>query len=449
MAKTLQDIRLQLQRGEVTSEQLVEEALASALSSEGQGGKTFIKVYDNQAMVQAKAIDQVRKSGVELHPLAGIPISIKDLFDVAGEITLSGSIVRRKSVPAKSDAHIVSKLRAAGAILIGRTNMTEFAFSGLGINPHYGTPLNPWDRKTGRIPGGSSSGAAISVTDKMAAAAIGTDTGGSVRIPSALCGLTGFKPTAVRVSKEGAFPLSTTLDSIGPLANSVSCCSILDQTMRGAAVNKLPDIAVDGLTLAIPQTIVLDDMDRTVATKFENVVKRLSESGVRIVEHPCSILSQIPLANSKGGFAAVEAFHTLRDLLEKDESNFDPRVAVRVRRGAEMLGVEYLELLDATANIRKEADEITRNYDALIMPTVPTIAPILDHLEKSDTAYHENNLLMLRNCSFGNFLDRCAISLPIHQLGEAPVGMMVMGNTGEDKKLLEVANSIEKVVLNV
>ena len=449
MAKTLQDTRIQLQRGEVTSERLVAEALASASSAEGQGDKVFIKVYEEQAMVQAKAIDQVRKSGVELHPLCGIPISIKDLFDVAGEITLSGSIVRKKSVPANSDAHIVTKLRAAGAILIGRTNMTEFAFSGLGINPHYGTPLNPWDRKTGRIPGGSSSGAAISVTDKMAAAAIGTDTGGSVRIPSALCGLTGFKPTAVRVSKEGAFPLSTTLDSIGPLANSVSCCSILDQTMRGAAVNTLPDIAVDGLTLAIPQTIVLDDMDRTVAAKFENAVKRLSESGVRIVEHPCSIFSQIPLANSKGGFAAVEAFHTLRDLLEKDESNFDPRVAVRVRRGAEMLGVEYLELLDATVNIRKEADEVTRNYDALIMPTVPIIAPILDHLEKSDTAYHEANLLMLRNCSFGNFLDRCAISLPIHQFGEAPVGMMVMGNTGEDKKLLEVANSIEKVLLNV
>ena len=449
MAKTLQGIRLQLQRGEVTSEQLVGEALASAVSSEGQGGKTFIKVYEDQAMIQAKTIDQVRKSGVELHPLAGIPISIKDLFDVAGEITLSGSIVRRNSVPAKSDAHIVAKLRAAGAILIGRTNMTEFAFSGLGINPHYGTPLNPWDRKTGRIPGGSSSGAAISVTDNMAAAAIGTDTGGSVRIPSALCGLTGFKPTAVRVSREGTFPLSTTLDSIGPLANSVSCCSILDQTMRGAAVNALLDKPVDGLTLAIPQTIVLDDMDRTVATKFENVIKRLSGSGVRIVEHPCSILSQIPLANSKGGFAAVEAFHTLRDLLEKDESSFDPRVAVRVRRGAEMSGVEYLELLDATVNIRKEADEITRNYDALIMPTVPTIAPILDHLEKSDTAYHEANLLMLRNCSFGNFLNRCAISLPIQQPGEAPVGMMVMGNTGEDEKLLEVANCIEKVVLNV
>ena len=223
-------------------------------------------------MVQAKAIDQVRKSGVELHPLAGIPISIKDLFDVAGEITLSGSIVRRKSIPAKYDAHIVSKLRAAGAILIGRTNMTEFAFSGLGINPHYGTPLNPWDRKMGRIPGGSSSGAAISVIDNMAAAAIGTDTGGSVRIPSALCGLTGFKPTAVRVSKEGAFPLSTTLILLAHLQIASHAAQFWIRPC-GAAVNALLDKPVDSLTLAIPQTIVLDDMDRTVAEKFENIVK--------------------------------------------------------------------------------------------------------------------------------------------------------------------------------
>ena len=253
---------------------------------------------------------------MELHPLAGIPISIKDLFDVAGEVTLSGSIVRKKSDVARSDAYIVSMLRAAGAIIIGRTNMTEFAFSGLGINPHYGTPLNPWDRKIGRIPGGSSSGAAVSVTDNMAAAAIGTDTGGSVRIPSALCGLTGFKPTAARVPTKGAFPLSTTLDSIGPLANSVACCALLDQTMRGAPVRALLDKPIGDLTLAIPQTIVLDDMDGSVAAAFENVLKMLSKFGVRIVEHSFSVFSKIPMANSKGGFAAVEAFHTLRHLLD-------------------------------------------------------------------------------------------------------------------------------------
>ena len=446
MVKTLQDTRMQLQRGEATSQDLVSEALAALNSPEGQGDKTFIRVYEKEAILQAEAIDKVRKSGVELHPLAGIPISIKDLFDVAGEVTLSGSIVRKKSDVARSDAYIVSMLRAAGAIIIGRTNMTEFAFSGLGINPHYGTPLNPWDRKIGRIPGGSSSGAAVSVTDNMAAAAIGTDTGGSVRIPSALCGLTGFKPTAARVPTKGAFPLSTTLDSIGPLANSVACCALLDQTMRGAPVQVLLDKPIGDLTLAIPQTIVLDDMDRSVVVAFENVVKMLSKFGVRIVEHSFSVFSKIPMANSKGGFAAVEAFHTLRHLLETDEPNFDPRVAVRVKRGAEMLGVDYLELLNTTAHIRKEADKITRNYDAVIMPTVPTIAPILDNLETSDELYHETNLLMLRNCSFGNFLNRCAISLPIHKAGEPPVGLMIMGNTGEDEKLLEIANSIEKVI---
>ena len=446
MVKTLQDTRMQLQRGEATSQDLVSEALAALNSPEGQGDKTFIRVYEKEAILQAEAIDKVRKSGVELHPLAGIPISIKDLFDVAGEVTLSGSIVRKKSDVARSDAYIVSMLRAAGAIIIGRTNMTEFAFSGLGINPHYGTPLNPWDRKIGRIPGGSSSGAAVSVTDNMAAAAIGTDTGGSVRIPSALCGLTGFKPTAARVPTKGAFPLSTTLDSIGPLANSVACCALLDQTMRGAPVQVLLDKPIGDLTLAIPQTIVLDDMDGSVAAAFENVLKMLSKFGVRIVEHSFSVFSKIPMANSKGGFAAVEAFHTLRLLLETDEPNFDPRVAVRVKRGAEMLGVDYLELLNNTAQIRKEADKITRNYDAVIMPTVPTIAPVLDNLETSDELYHETNLLMLRNCSFGNFLNRCAISLPIHKAGEPPVGLMIMGNTAEDEKLLEIANSIEKVI---
>ena len=446
MVKTLQDTRMQLQRGEATSQDLISEALAALNSPEGQGDKTFIRVYEKEAILQAEAIDKVRKSGVELHPLAGIPISIKDLFDVAGEVTLSGSIVRKKSDVARSDAYIVSMLRAAGAIIIGRTNMTEFAFSGLGINPHYGTPLNPWDRKIGRIPGGSSSGAAVSVTDNMAAAAIGTDTGGSVRIPSALCGLTGFKPTAARVSTKGAFPLSTTLDSIGPLANSVACCALLDQTMRGAPVQVLLDKPIGDLTLAIPQTIVLDDMDGSVAAAFENVLKMLSKFGVRIVEHSFSVFSKIPMANSKGGFAAVEAFHTLRLLLETDEPNFDPRVAVRVKRGAEMLGVDYLELLNNTAQIRKEADKITRNYDAVIMPTVPTIAPVLDNLETSDELYHETNLLMLRNCSFGNFLNRCAISLPIHKAGEPPVGLMIMGNTAEDEKLLEIANSIEKVI---
>jgi aspartyl-tRNA(Asn)/glutamyl-tRNA(Gln) amidotransferase subunit A len=443
MNKTLDEIKACLDLGKMSSYELVESALAAIDSKTGEGQKAFVKVYRDEARAQAIAIDKLRASGVDLSAIAGIPISVKDLFDVAGEITMAGSRVRKNSSPATENANIISKLRAAGAILIGRTNMTEFAFSGLGINPHYGTPLNPWDRNTGRIPGGSSSGAAVSVSDGMAVSGIGTDTGGSVRIPSALCGLTGFKPTASRVSTSGAFPLSTTLDSIGPLAKTVNCCSTLDQIMRGVPTKPIVQQPVETLTLAVPQTIVLDDMDMKVSKDFQRKLAQLSKLGATIIEIPFAVLSDIPKANANGGYAAIEAFVALRDLLEKEENSFDPRVAARIKRGAEMSAYDYIELMNSRRSICERANEITNNFDAVLMPTVPVVAPPLLELIKSDERYHEINLLMLRNCSFGNFLDRCAVSLPIHDPETAPVGLMVMGETGGDSKLLQVAKSIE------
>ena len=368
------------------------------------------------------------------------------MFDVAGEITTAGSLVRKMCAPAIQDADIVKKLRSAGAIVMGRTNMTEFAFSGLGINPHYGTPLNPWDRDKSRIPGGSSSGAAISVSDNMAVAGIGTDTGGSVRIPSALCGLTGFKPTAARVSTLGAFPLSTTLDSIGSLARSVECCAILDQIMRGEPVGLLRDRPLETLTLAVPQTIVFDGIDEKVANDFSRALVKISKLGAKIIDIPFTVLSDIPKANAKGGYAAVEAFATLRNLLKKDLNSFDPRVAVRIQRGEDMSAYDYIELMNARKSICEISNKISMDFDALLMPTVPITAPILKELEASDEIYHEMNLLMLRNCSFGNFLDRCAVSLPIHEEGTAPVGLMVMGETNGDVKLLEIAKILEATI---
>jgi aspartyl-tRNA(Asn)/glutamyl-tRNA(Gln) amidotransferase subunit A len=379
--------------------------------------------------------------------LAGVTISVKDLFDVTGEVTLAGSKVRDRSAPAAADAPIVARLWAAGAVIVGRTNMTEFAFSGLGINPHYDTPLNPWDRETGRVPGGSSSGAAVSVADGMAIAAIGTDTGGSVRIPAALCGLTGFKPTARRVPTAGAFPLSTTLDSIGPLANSVACCALLDQVMSGAAIQSLVARPVSTLTLAVPRTIVLDEMDDLVAGAFQNALSRLSAAGARIVEIPFDVTSDIFAANATGGFAAPEAFATLRDLLDADEDRFDPRVSVRVKRGAAMSAADYIALLEDRAAIQAKANAASRDFDALLMPTTPIVAPPIAELSASDEAYHAANMLMLRNPSFGNFLDRCATSLPIHGAGDAPVGMMVMGETMGDAKTLEVSAGIEAALV--
>ena len=446
MNGTIEEIGKLLDLGKVTSLELVTSALKKIDNDEGQGQTTFTKTYADQAKAQAIGIDKLRAEGLVLSPIAGMPISIKDLFDVAGETTMAGSRVRKNSAPAARDADIIKKLRSAGAILIGRTNMTEFAFSGLGINPHYGTPLNPWNRDEARIPGGSSSGAAVSVTDKMAVAGIGTDTGGSVRIPSALCGLTGFKPTATRISTSGAFPLSTTLDSIGPLARSVNCCAILDQVMRGQATGHIVDRPIETLTLAVPKTLVFDEIEDKVANDFQRVMSLLSNLGAKIIDIPFDVLSEIPKANSKGGYAAIEAFVALHDLLKKDENSFDPRVAVRIKRGEQMTAHEYIELMNARRTICETSNKITRNFDALLMPTVPVIAPVLRDLENSDDFYNQMNLLMLRNCSFGNFLDRCAVSLPIHEPETAPVGLMVMGESDGDDRLLEIAKTIETAI---
>jgi aspartyl-tRNA(Asn)/glutamyl-tRNA(Gln) amidotransferase subunit A len=447
MTKTIAEVSAAFSSGRTTSVAETETLLDTIDKSGGEGGRAFLKVYHDRARATARASDEARKLGVEGGPLAGIAISIKDLFDVAGEVTLAGSKVRDKSAPAPADAPILARLRAAGAVIIGRTNMTEFAFSGLGINPHYDTPRNPWDRSTGRIPGGSSSGAAVSVADGMAVTAIGTDTGGSVRIPSALCGLTGFKPTARRVPTAGAFPLSTTLDSIGPLANSVACCALIDQVMSGGVTKAVAARPVSGITLAVPQTIVLDDMDDHVAATFQKALSVLSAAGARIVEIPFEVTADIFTANATGGFAASEAFATLRDLLDLDEGRFDPRVSVRVKRGGTMSAADYIALLDDRVAIQAKADAASRDYDALLMPTTPIVAPAIAELSASDEAYHAANMLMLRNSSFGNFLDRCATSLPIHRAGDAPVGLMVMGETMGDAKALEVAAGIEAALM--
>ena len=227
MPLTLNELTTALEEGSTTSVQLTEQALARATDPAGEGARAT-RLYAESALAQARASDTLRAAGVVRSAVEGLPVSIKDLFDVKGETTMAGSVAREGEPAAEHNAVVVDRLIAAGAVIVGRTNMTEFAYSGLGINPHYGTPLNPWDRATGRIPGGSSSGAAVSVADGMAAAAIGSDTGGSVRIPAALCGLTGFKPSAWRVSMAGVLPLSANLDSIGPIAASVRCCAELD-----------------------------------------------------------------------------------------------------------------------------------------------------------------------------------------------------------------------------
>src|SRR5579864_3980633 len=246
---TVLGLAADLAAGRTSSRALVETALARIADPAGEGARTFTRVYADRARAAADAQDQLRNAGYAASLLAGLPVSIKDLFDVAGEQTLAGSKALDDRPPAARDAPVVARLRAAGAVLIGRTNMTEFAFSGVGINPHFGTPGNPHDRRL--IPGGSSSGAAVSVGDGAAIVAIGSDTGGSVRIPAALCGIVGFKPTKRRIPRGGVIPLSTTLDSIGPLANSVGCCAIADAVMAGEAPSAPAPWPALGLRLGV------------------------------------------------------------------------------------------------------------------------------------------------------------------------------------------------------
>jgi aspartyl-tRNA(Asn)/glutamyl-tRNA(Gln) amidotransferase subunit A len=440
---TVSSLAEDLASGRSTSRALIEAALARIADPAGEGARTFVKVYSDTARAAADAQDRLRAAGYVASPLAGLPVSIKDLFDVAGERTLAGSKALDDMPPARQDAPIVARLRAAGAVLIGRTNMTEFAFSGVGINPHYGTPGNPHDRRC--IPGGSSSGAAVSVVDGGAVVAIGTDTGGSVRIPAALCGIVGLKPTQKRISRAGATPLSTTLDSVGPLANSVACCAITDAVLAGEAPIAPPPVPVEALRLAVPQSLVLDDLAPEVAAAFADACTRLSRAGARLVDLPLSEFGEYRVINAKGGFAPIEAFAWHRPLIARRGDEYDPRVRTRIERGGGMTAVEYIELCATRADLIERVAARTADFDALLMPAVAiTTSPIAAFARDED--YFRVNALILRNPSIINFLDRCAVTLPIQPAGTMPVGLMVVGEHGGDRRLLAVARGIEAAI---
>jgi aspartyl-tRNA(Asn)/glutamyl-tRNA(Gln) amidotransferase subunit A len=436
------DTAADLANGRTSSRDLIEAALAQIADPAGEGARTFVKVYSDSARAAADAQDRLRKAGYVASPLAGLPVSLKDLLDVSGERTLAGSKALDDSPPAGGDAPVVSRLRASGAVLIGRTNMTEFAFSGVGINPNYGTPGNPYDRRL--IPGGSSSGAAVSVSDGGALVGIGTDTGGSVRIPAALCGIVGFKPTQKRVPRNGVTPLSTTLDSIGPLANTVACCALADAVMAGEPPVVPPGIPIETLRLGVPQTYVLDALEAEVATSFANACTMLSCAGARIADLPLTELAELPAINASGGFAPIEAYAWHKPLLDRRGSEYDARVRTRIERAHGMTAVEYIHLRAARADLIARVAARTSGFDALLVPTVAITAPPITAFER-DEEYWRLNALLLRNTSVVNFLDCCAITVPVQSAGP-PVGLMIVGEHGADRKLLALGRGIEEVV---
>jgi aspartyl-tRNA(Asn)/glutamyl-tRNA(Gln) amidotransferase subunit A len=432
-----------LAAGRTSSRALIERALAAITDPAGEGARAFLHVDAEGARAAADAQDKLRKAGYVLSPLAGLPVSIKDLFDVAGQRTRAASKVLGDRPPAIADAAVVTRLRRAGAVLIGRTNMTEFAFSGVGINPHYGTPGNPFDRA--RIPGGSSSGAAVSVADGMAVVAIGTDTGGSVRIPAALCGLAGFKPTARRIPQDGMLPLSTTLDSIGPLARSVACCIITDAVMAGEPARMPEAAALPGLRFLIPTNYVLDKLDAEVADAFEFGCDALARAGARLIKQEVPEFDELPTANSKGGFPAAEAFAWHASLLEARAQGYDPRVRVRIERGRDMAAADYVRLHAERERLIASFNDRLSAYDALLMPTVAKIAPPIAAFEADDD-FARLNALILRNPMAVNFLDGCAVTLPIEQPDTLPAGLSVVGQRGSDARILQIALAVEPLL---
>jgi aspartyl-tRNA(Asn)/glutamyl-tRNA(Gln) amidotransferase subunit A len=421
-----------------------QSALAAAENPQGQGPVIFTRLYRDAALAAAKEADERRGDGRALSPVDGWVVSIKDLFDVAGETTEAGAPALAGEPPATQDAEIVRRLKAAGAVIVGKTNMTQFALSGLGLNPHRGTPLSSWRREEGRIAGGSSSGAAASVADGMARAAIGTDTGGSVRIPAAFCGLVGFKPTASRVSRTGAFALSPSLDSVGPIALSVRACAMIDAIIADGS-DDTGSGASNPIRLGLPQSFVLEDMDPTVTATFAAALERLDRAGIKREDSRSGWLTDIPAVNATGGFSPIEGWAEHRFLFERLGASCDPLVMKRFRAGNTARATDYYDMLKLRKALIEKADFDWAPFDAIAFPTVAVIPPRLDELATDDT-YATVNLRVLRNAAVVNLLDRCAITLPCHQRGEAPVGFMLTGPRGGDRALLALAARLEPII---
>jgi len=397
--------------------------------------------------------DEARQAAVGAAPesrLAGLAFTSKDLFDVAGQPTPAASVVLSHAPAAKADAVAVARLRAAGGALTGRTNMSEFAFSGVGVNPHYGTPANVSDPTTPRIPGGSSSGAAISVASGAAFIGLGSDTGGSIRIPAALNGIVGFKNTARLVPSTGALPLSTTLDTVCAMTRSVRDAVTAHEILAARTVTA-GSASIGAYRLAVVKNVFFDGIEPTVAAAFERSLKALSAAGARIEEIELPELADLQSINATGGFSAAESHAWHRLLLERSGAGYDPRVAQRILRGAGMKAHEYIDLIHARRDWIARMEKALAPFDAVLSPTVPITAPTIASVApgaERDEEFFRVNALLLRNPSIINMLDGCAISLPCHAAGELPVGLMLWHAALHDDAVLAIALQAERTLQN-
>jgi amidase/aspartyl-tRNA(Asn)/glutamyl-tRNA(Gln) amidotransferase subunit A len=443
MSPDLTGTRTLIEQGTLSAGTALAASVAAANTPALQ--HAFIGKRFDMAAATAAAVDSLRAAGGPMPALAGLAVTVKDLFDVQGEVSAAGSKVLAGRPAATVDCPAVARLRRAGAALLGRTNMSEFAFSGVGINPHHGTPANAatalLDAEP-RIPGGSTSGGGVSVAGGAAWAALGSDTGGSIRIPAALQGLVGFKNTARLTPPAGAVPLSTTLDTACAITLSVRDAVLLHEVLadRSVAIAGRPLAA---LRLAVPTHTMLDALDASVADAFKRTIAALLAAGARIEEIALSPLAEVPGINASGGFSAAESWAWHRKLLAAHESDYDPRVALRIRRGESMSAADYVDLLNARRDWIHRMQLAMRGFDAMLSPTVPVLAPPIAPLLADDRAFFATNALLLRNPSVVNLLDGCALSLPCQVPGEMPVGLMVWGSALQDDVVLDVSLAIE------
>jgi aspartyl-tRNA(Asn)/glutamyl-tRNA(Gln) amidotransferase subunit A len=444
---TLASFAADLGAGRTTARALVDACLARIADPQGEGARAFLYVDAEAAIEAAEAMDRLREVNAAPSPFAGIPVSIKDLFDIKGQVTRAGSRALEDSGPADADAPVVARLRRAGFVVIGRTNMTEFAYSGIGINPHFGTPKGAWQRSTGHVPGGSSAGAAVSIVDGMAHGALGTDTGGSCRIPAAFNGIVGFKPTQRRVPLDGGVPLSFTLDSFGPIARTVACCAVLDAVLANEAVTPLQPRPIKGMRLAVPTSVALDELEDAVAQTFERALDKLAREGALIERIAVPEFLDVAPMSAKGGFAAAESFAWHRYMIAAKGDIYDPRVASRIMRGESQSAADYIDLIDARKSLIARSSARMAPYDALILPTTANTPPRIADMA-DDKTFTKANLLALRNCTMINMIDGCAISLPAHREGEVPVGLMLAASGGSDRRIFELAAGMEDVIRN-
>ena len=421
------------------------ESILSRLEARAGNERVFSKVYTQQARAEADAADARLRDGRAVGPLDGRIVSIKDLFDVAGEPTLAGSVIRRDAAPAAKDAAIVRRLREAGAVIVGKTHMTEFAFTPVGLNPHYGEPGNAIDPT--RIPGGSSSGAAVSAAEGTSEIAIGSDTGGSVRIPAALNGLVGFKPTARRVPLEGAFPLAPSLDSVGPLTRTVADAIITDAIMAGETPVLPEALSLKGLRIALPKGYLLADMEPDVAKHFQATVALLEKAGAVITDLEVDdLIQRLREATRVGSIAGIEASHVHASTwLGDPDANVDLRVkrplAVRVKVPMET----YRGIMETRAALVREMDERLSGFDMFVTPATPIVAPTIASVSNDEAEYDRVEGLLLRDTQVGNQFDLCSITVPMPGM-TLPTGFMLTARGGTDERLLAAALSVEKLL---